>query len=118
MGRAMEARRLLDEAAREWRAGRHYEAHEVLEDVAECFEADDPSFDIALALAHVAAGFHKIIHDVGAKAAPNKIKRALDTLEDAPADWLGLDFAAFVEKVRAVHALLQRGERVTDFPSL
>lgn len=99
-----DARRLVEEALVEWRAGRHYEAHELLEDVAECFDDDDPSFDVALALVHVTAAFHKATNDVGPKAAPGKILRALDALRTAPNPWLGLDLASFVVALEALLA--------------
>lgn len=112
-----EAERLLAEALAHWARGDHYEAHELLEDVAECFEDDDPSFDIAIAFVHVAAAFHKIAHDVGARAAPGKITRALGVLESAPTEWMGLDVPSFVEATRAVHDVAARGEKPDAFPT-
>jgi predicted metal-dependent hydrolase len=117
VGAVTKAKRLFDEALREWAAGEHYEAHELLEDVAECFEEDDPSFDIAIAFVHVAAAFHKIVNDVGARAAPGKIERALTVLETAPDVWLGIDVRAFVEALRALLATAASGAKPEVFPT-
>jgi hypothetical protein len=84
---------VLDAAIAEWNAGRYYEAHEILEDVAEQFEADDPAFEWALALTRVAACLHKLRAGVGVRAVPAKLATALETLRDAPNDWLGIDLA-------------------------
>ena len=88
-----EARHHRDDALAEWARGRYYEAHEILEELAECFEEEDPSFEWALALTRIAACLHKLSSQVGAKAVPGKLKQAMDTLAGAPGDWCGIDIA-------------------------
>jgi hypothetical protein len=96
------ARHLRDDALAEWRAGRYYEAHEILEDLAECFEEEDPSFEWALAMTRVAACLHKLSSEVGVKAVPGKLKSAMGTLAGAPADWCGFDLGAFRIELQAL----------------
>lgn len=93
---------LVDEALKEWEAGRYYEAHEILEDVAETFEADDPAFEQALALTRAAACLHKLAHDVGAKAVPGKLAAALETLRTAPDTFLGLNMEQLVQDLEVL----------------
>jgi len=90
-----EARHHRDAALAEWAAGRWYEAHEILEELAECFDEEDPSFEWALALTRVASSFHKLASGVGAKAVPGKLAGAIEALADAPGDWCGIDLEAF-----------------------
>ena len=99
-----EARRHRDDALREWAAGRYYEAHEILEDLAECFEEEDPSFERALALTRVAACLHKLSAGVGVKAVPGKLARAIETLASAPPDWCGIDLAGFRRELDSLAA--------------
>jgi hypothetical protein len=108
---SVEAR--LAEAVADWRAGRYYEAHEALEELADLLEDDDRDFAIALALVHIAAALHKHVHRVSAEAVPGKLSRALLELETAPAAWRGLDLgrlrrevAAFLAGAAALPALV------------
>ena len=97
-----EARHHRDAALREWAQGRWYEAHEILEELAECFDADDPSFEWALALTRVASSFHKLASGVGVKAVPGKLAKAIEALADAPGDWCGIDLATFRIELEAL----------------
>lgn len=110
-----DARHLRDDALAEWTSGRFYEAHEILEDLAECFEEDDPSFEWALALTRIAACLHKLSAEVGVRAVPGKLHHALESLSDAPSDWCGLD----MDRLRSeLGALAGRIVGLTEHPSV
>lgn len=97
-----EAVALRDRALDEWAAGRHYEAHEILEDLAECFDEGEPAFAAALALTQIAACLHKLVHRVGASAVPGKLSRALGVLRASPPDVLGIDVPALIVELEAL----------------
>ena len=90
---------LIQAVVQEWSRADYYEAHELLEDVAECLEDNDEDYEIALALVHLAACCHKMMHDVGRAAVPGKIDRALPKIEEAVPDWMGLDLKSFREQM-------------------
>ncbi|MCK6550693.1 DUF309 domain-containing protein [Myxococcota bacterium] len=98
---------LLDRAVADWARGDFYEAHEVLEEVAEAVEDDDGDHEIALALVHVAACLHKLVDDVGKAAVPAKLERALDTLRAADPAWLGLALGRFTQDLEALATSLR-----------
>ncbi len=111
------ARHLLDAALAEWAAGRFYEAHELLEDFAECFEAEDQAFEWALGLTRVAASLHKLVAGVGVRAVPGKLHQALRDLAGAPPDWFDLDLVAFRSELAVLAERLQAGTAVRFLPS-
>lgn len=116
-----EARAHRDHALAEWSEGRYYEAHEHLEELAECFEEEDPSFEIALALTRAAACLHKLSADVGVRAVPGKLAGALEVLRSAPVDWCGLDLATLVRELEALKEALDppaAGGRPPVLPAL
>ncbi len=100
-------RQILKDALFEWEAGQYYEAHELLEELVEEFEENSPSFEIALALVHVAACFHKVSARVGISAVPGKLDRALRVLKNAPAQWYGLLMEDFVRGLTQVRQHLE-----------
>lgn len=112
-----EARHLRDDALAEWAAGRYYEAHEILEELAECFEDDDPAFEWSLALTRVAASLHKLTAGVGVRAVPGKLRRALDSLAEAPPDWCGIDIAALRSELVELVGLIAPIEEQPVVPS-
>lgn len=93
---------LLDQIVGDWARGDFYEAHERLEDLAEVVEEDDTDHEVALALVHVAACLHKLVHDVGRAAVPAKLARALEVLRTADPEWQGLDLARFTTSLEAL----------------
>jgi len=60
-------RRLLIEAAREFNAGRYFEAHEVIEDGLE--DVPDELWDLFVGLIQVAVGYHKVTQQLWPGAA-------------------------------------------------
>lgn len=96
------ARAHRDHAVEAWAEGHYYEAHEILEDLAEAFEEEDPSFEIALALIRAAACLHKLSANVGARAVPGKLAGALQVLKTAPEDWCGLDLGRLVRELEGL----------------
>ncbi len=112
---------ILDDAIHTFNAGDHYEAHERLEDLVDALDeadADDLDRDVALALVHVAASFHKLVHDVGRRAVPGKLGAAMSVLERAPPIWMGLNLAAFVRDLEAAKPTIDRLEVPAALPKL
>jgi predicted metal-dependent hydrolase len=103
----------LERARSAWSEADYYEAHEQLEDLAEAFEDDDRAWRHAVALCQIAAACHKYVNAVGINAVPGKLSHALETLEDAPPDWLGLELAAFRDEARGMLAQIEAGETAT-----
>lgn len=97
----------LTAAIAHWGSRDYYEAHEVLEDVAEAFEDDTQDFAIAMALVRVAASLHKTIAAVGVRAVPGKLDGALRALADAPDVWYGVALAGTIAGVRSFRAQLE-----------
>jgi hypothetical protein len=108
---------LLDRAVAEWRAGRYYEAHELLEDFADSVEDDDAEQAIALALIHVAAAIHKHVERVTPEGVPGKLERALLELKDAPPTWRGIDLVRLKEAIQRMLAALRAGQAPTALPT-
>lgn len=100
----------------EWNRGEHYEAHETLEDFADAIEDDDTDHRITLALVRVAACLHKLLNDVGPEAVPGKLRHARGDLDDAPAQWRGIDLATLKRELEAFQQVIDRGERPKTWP--
>jgi hypothetical protein len=112
---------ILDEAIHAFNAGDHYEAHERLEDLVDALDdanADDRDREVALALVHVAASFHKLVHDVGRRAVPGKLGAAVAVLERAPPVWMRVDLGAFLRDLSAVRPAIERLEVPSSLPML
>jgi hypothetical protein len=60
-------RRLSIAAAREFNAGRYFEAHEIIEDGLET--VPDPLWDLFVGLIQIAVGYHKVTHQLWSGAA-------------------------------------------------
>ena len=109
---------LLSRVVSEWNSGDHYAAHETLEDFADAIEDDDREHTIALALLHIAAALHKLLHDVGASAVPAKLDRALHDLKGAPDEWRGLKLSKLRDEVAALNERLRKHEPPEPIPTL
>ncbi len=105
-------------AVAEWQRGEHYDAHEILEDLADEVEDDDDDWAIAIALVKAAACVHKHVHRVGPDAIPGKLETVLDVLDDAPDAWMGLDVATLRSDLHAMLSALRAGSDVSPLPRL
>src|SRR5262249_190358 len=72
---------LLVAAAREFNAGRYFEAHEVLEDGLE--EVPDHMWNLFLGLIQIAVGYHKVTQKLW-RGAAQMLSRALEKVEPFP----------------------------------
>ena len=111
-----EAKHHRDAALAEWATGHWYEAHEILEELAECFDDDDPSFAWALALTRTAACLHKLAAGVGVKAVPGKLAQAIGDLRDAPRDWCGIDMDRLKRELEELHRQIVSSPQLPPFP--
>ncbi|HXQ23975.1 MAG TPA: DUF309 domain-containing protein [Candidatus Acidoferrales bacterium] len=94
-------------AAREFNAGRYFEAHEVLEDGLE--EVPEPLWDLFVGLVQIAVGYHKATQRLWTGAA-RMLEMGLEKTQAFPADAAGVNLEALRRRVRAdVEAL--RGHR-------
>ena len=107
---------LLSRALKLWSCGDYYESHEILEEFAETFEAEDPDFVIGLALVRIAASLHKLKHKVGAAAVPGKLRSALSDLNEVPAQWNGLCLAELVSELTLFLSALEQGASLPSYP--
>jgi uncharacterized protein len=89
---------LLIAAAREFNAGRYFEAHEVLEDGLE--NVPDHLWDLFLGLIQIAVGYHKVTQNLRRGAAA-MLGRALEKVERFPPEAAGLNLEALRQRVRA-----------------
>jgi predicted metal-dependent hydrolase len=99
-------RQLMICAAREFNAGRYFEAHEVLEDGLDA--VPDELWDLVLGLIQVAVGYHKITRGLWNGAA-QMLSRALDKVERFPPEAAGIDLDALRQRIRADIEQLRRG---------
>lgn len=91
-------REVLIAAAREFNAGRFFEAHEVLEDGLDAVPADQ--WDLFIGLIQVAVGYHKVTQQLwdGARRMLNLGLEKLEGLGDGAAEF---NVAALRQRVRA-----------------
>src|SRR5437879_3831200 len=89
---------LLIAAAREFNAGRYFEAHEVLEDGLE--NVPDHMWNLFLGLIQIAVGYHKVTQKLW-RGAAQMLGRALDKVEPFPPEAAGLNLEALRQRVRA-----------------
>ena len=99
-------RRLVIDAAREFNAGRYFEAHEVIEDGLE--DVPDELWDLFVGLIQIAVGYHKITQELLGGAA-RMLALGLGKVERFPADAAGLNVGALRQRVHADVANLRGG---------
>jgi predicted metal-dependent hydrolase len=90
-------RPLLIAAAREFNAGRYFEAHEVLEDGLE--SVPDDLWELFVGLIQIAVGYHKLTQGLWNGAA-RMLERGLEKIAGFPADAADLHMAPLRERVR------------------
>ena len=90
--------RLLIEAAREFNAGRYFEAHEVLEEGLD--DVPDHLWDLFIGLIQIAVGYHKTTQQLWSGAL-NMLQLALEKVEPFPPEAAGLNLEALRQRVHA-----------------
>lgn len=99
-------RHVLIAAAREFNAGRFFEAHEVLE---EGLEAAPPEFwELLVGLVQIAVGYHKVSQHMWS-GAKRMLALGLEKLEPFAADAAGMNVDALRQRVRTDLEGLARG---------
>jgi hypothetical protein len=93
-------------AAREFNAGRYFEAHEVLEEALD--EVPEAYWDLVLGLIQVAVGYHKASQGLRPGAA-RMLALGLEKLEPFAADAAGLRLDGLRRRARADREALARG---------
>jgi hypothetical protein len=101
-----ELRRLVLAAAREFNAGRYFEAHEVLEEALD--DVPDALWPLFLGLIQVAVGYHKLAQ--GNPGAPRMLEIGLNKLAPLADDALGVALGALRERASADLAKLRAGD--------
>jgi predicted metal-dependent hydrolase len=89
-------RRLID-AAREFNAGRYFEAHEALEEGLD--DVPGELWELFIGLIQIAVGYHKISQGL-ASGATRMLALGLEKVEPFPADAADLDLAGLRERAR------------------
>jgi uncharacterized protein len=102
---------LLIAAAREFNAGRYFEAHEVLEDGLE--NVPDHMWNLFLGLIQIAVGYHKVTQKLW-RGAAQMLGRALEKVEPFPPEAAGLNLEALRQRVRADIERLHSGRFDAD----
>lgn len=90
-------RQLLVDAAREFNAGRYFEAHEVIEDGLE--QAPDDLWELCIGLIQIAVGYHKTTQGLQ-RGAAKMLGLGLEKVEPFTADAGGLNLEALRHRVR------------------
>jgi predicted metal-dependent hydrolase len=90
-------RAVIIAAAREFNAGRYFEAHEVLEDGLET--VPDELWDLFLGLIQIAVGYHKVTQRLW-RGAAHMFEIGLRKVERFPAHAGGVNLEALRERVR------------------
>jgi predicted metal-dependent hydrolase len=98
--------RLLVEAAREFNAGRYFEAHEVLEEGLD--DVPDHLWGLFVGLIQIAVGYHKTTQQLWSGAL-GMLQQALEKVEPFPPEAVGLNLEALRQRVRADIAKLRSG---------
>lgn len=89
--------RLLIDAAREFNAGRYFEAHEVLEEGLD--DVPDHLWNLFVGLIQIAVGYHKTTQQLWSGAL-GMLERALQKVEPFPPEAAGLNLEALRQRVR------------------
>lgn len=105
MGEEAELRRLILDAAREFNAGRYFEAHEVLEESLD--DVPDALWPLFLGLIQIAVGYHKLAN--GFDGAARMLDIGLEKVAPFADDVLGLGLQVLRERARRDLALVRSG---------
>ena len=98
--------RLLIDAAREFNAGRYFEAHEVLEEALE--EVPEYLWDLFVGLIQVAVGYHKATQQLWS-GAEHMLQRGLEKVESFPPEAAGFNLEALRQRMRTDIERLRSG---------
>ena len=101
-------RSLLIRAAREFNAGRYFEAHEALEEGLD--EVPDDLWHLITGLIQIAVGYHKVTQSLWSGAV-KMLESGLEKTGPFAADAAGLNLAALRRRVRRDIAALRNGNR-------
>lgn len=93
-------------AAREFNAGRYFEAHEVIEEGLD--ETPDDLWDLCIGLIQIAVGYHKTTQGLWPGAA-KMLGLGLEKVEPFPTDAGGINLEALRQRVRDDVARLRAG---------
>jgi len=99
-------RRLVIAAAREFNAGRYFEAHEVLEDGLEA--VPDELWSLFIGLIQIAVGYHKTTQRLWSGAA-RMLQLGLEKVASYPDETAGVRLEALRQRVRADVDALRAG---------
>lgn len=91
-------RELVINAAREFNAGRYFEAHEVLEEGLEA--VPDPLWDLFIGLIQIAVGYHKVTQQLWS-GARHMLELGLQKVDAFPAAAAGINLDALRQRARA-----------------
>ena len=97
--------RLILAAAREFNAGRYFEAHEVLEESLD--DVPDTSWPLFLGLIQIAVGYHKLAS--GFDGAARMLEIGLEKVAPFADDALGIGLGSLRERARHDLGLLRTG---------
>jgi len=89
--------RWLIDAAREFNAGRYFEAHEVLEEALD--EAPEHMWELFIGLIQIAVGYHKVTQQLWS-GARRMLQRGLEKVEPFPPEAAGINLEALRQRVR------------------
>ncbi|MFQ5667812.1 MAG: DUF309 domain-containing protein [Candidatus Binatia bacterium] len=99
-------RGVIIEAARQFNAGRYFDAHETLEEGLDLVPPD--LWELFLGLIQIAVGYHKTTQQLWSGAA-RMLQLGLQKVEAFPADSAGVNIEALRERVRADLGRLRDG---------
>ncbi|HVN85685.1 MAG TPA: DUF309 domain-containing protein [Candidatus Binatia bacterium] len=111
MSRETAGRHALIAAAREFNAGRYFEAHEALEDALD--EVPDALWDLFNGLIQIAVGYHKATQQLWSGAL-RMLDSGLQKVAPYPANAGGINLDAFRERVCADIDRLRAGDFDSD----
>ena len=89
--------RWLIDAAREFNAGRYFEAHEVLEEALD--EVPEHMWELFIGLIQIAVGYHKVTQQLWS-GARRMLQRGLEKVEPFPPEAAGINLEALRQRVR------------------
>ncbi len=92
-----QVRAALIAGAREFNAGRYFEAHEILEEALDVVPND--LWDLFIGLIQTAVGYHKVSQQL-LQGGRRMLERALGRLAPFPADAAGLNVEALRQRIR------------------
>ena len=102
----MNAREVLERGAGLFNQGLYWEAHEAWEEL--WLELEDEPKLFVQGLIQVAAGYHKATVQMQPRGCVKLLTTALEKLERAPPDFLGVETERFLQEVRRSLAEAQR----------